>query len=591
MARSSTPPNAGFVGNDSFEYLLTDTTGGTAVGAVSVAVGGAGANHAPVAVADTYPAYAYAQLSVAPAEGVLVNDTDVDRNTTLRVLSFTQGQHGSVGVGVEGNFFYQPDAGYVGADSFVYFIQDGNGGLSSAKVNLDVQDGGGTSTPLVIDISNSTLNNTINGGSGDDIVKGDHSSGNNTISLNAGNDDVNLTNTSGQNVVHGGDGDDTLYITDASGSYQVTGDAGNDDLAVYLQLSPGALSTATIDGGAGADRFASFFTNAAAGVTVTLDGTGTGGVIATAGAQIQFSQIEGLSIEGTAYADVLLGGSGDDVLVGEGGADLIDGGDGGDGINATIIGSETATIRAGAGNDSISGFAAVTGASAGTLAIDAGTGNDSIALYDGVNANIQAGDGDDTIYLPLNSAQLARSIVIDGGNGSDTLSIDMSQDLSGAPLILSLDNAAGNPIQFQNIESTVLWGTPANDKVSGFQGLDRFYSFGGNDTFIGKGGSDIIVVTLVNGGGFVTATDFGVDDHLFFYNTETLLSPLDNHGALTAAQFTIGAAATTADQRVIYNDQTGALYYDADGSGSGAPELMAMISAHLALTAGNFGTI
>ncbi|MGC1479283.1 MAG: hypothetical protein WA771_02165 [Chthoniobacterales bacterium] len=61
--------------------------------------------------------------------------------------------------------------------------------------------------------------------------------------------------------------------------------------------------------------------------------------------------------------------------------------------------------------------------------------------------------------------------------------------------------------------------------------------------------------------------------------------------ALAASAFTanLSGQATTAAQRIVYETDTGALWYDADGSGGGARQQFAELTAGLALTsADNF---
>ena len=53
---------------------------------------------------------------------------------------------------------------------------------------------------------------------------------------------------------------------------------------------------------------------------------------------------------------------------------------------------------------------------------------------------------------------------------------------------------------------------------------------------------------------------------------------------LGASHFFVGAAAHDADDFVIYNPATGALSYDADGSGSGAALTFAQVTAGLGVT-------
>ena len=53
----------------------------------------------------------------------------------------------------------------------------------------------------------------------------------------------------------------------------------------------------------------------------------------------------------------------------------------------------------------------------------------------------------------------------------------------------------------------------------------------------------------------------------------------------------LGAAAGDADDRLIYQATTGALFYDADGTGAGAQVRVATLGLNLALTAADFVVI
>jgi Ca2+-binding RTX toxin-like protein len=51
---------------------------------------------------------------------------------------------------------------------------------------------------------------------------------------------------------------------------------------------------------------------------------------------------------------------------------------------------------------------------------------------------------------------------------------------------------------------------------------------------------------------------------------DNIFAALGSPGALAAGAFKAGAAATDADDRIIFNNATGALLYDADGVGGTA---------------------
>jgi Ca2+-binding RTX toxin-like protein len=59
-------------------------------------------------------------------------------------------------------------------------------------------------------------------------------------------------------------------------------------------------------------------------------------------------------------------------------------------------------------------------------------------------------------------------------------------------------------------------------------------------------------------------------------------------GELSAENFVIGAAAKDSDDYIIYNNKTGALYYDVDGEDSAAAVQFAVIDNHAKLASADF---
>jgi Ca2+-binding RTX toxin-like protein len=68
-----------------------------------------------------------------------------------------------------------------------------------------------------------------------------------------------------------------------------------------------------------------------------------------------------------------------------------------------------------------------------------------------------------------------------------------------------------------------------------------------------------------------------------------VFTKLTTVGTLNAANFKIiGSAALDADDYILYDKTTGALSYDADGSGAGAAVRVAVLGTNLALTNADF---
>jgi Ca2+-binding RTX toxin-like protein len=139
-------------------------------------------------------------------------------------------------------------------------------------------------------------------------------------------------------------------------------------------------------------------------------------------------------------------------------------------------------------------------------------------------------------------------------------------------------------------------GGDGTDVVIGGAGLDRLDGGAGNDTLNGGIGSDILTGGLGTDffvfnaalavGGVDQITDFSVVDDTIRLENTGIFTALLTTGTLNAANFVVNDTGTAVDANdfVIYNRLTGALMYDADGSGPGAAQQFATLASGLTLT-------
>ena len=193
-----------------------------------------------------------------------------------------------------------------------------------------------------------------------------------------------------------------------------------------------------------------------------------------------------------------------------------------------------------------------------------GTDNDS---FTGTSANeiLLGGQGNDT----LNGG--AGADVLNGGAGIDALTGDTGAD--------TLEGGSG---------ADTLNGGDDNDRLAGDEGADTLDGDLGNDVLTGGGDNDMFLFNDTLGAGNVdTLMDFGgAGDTVFdlIHLDDTIFTALTS-GTLAGAAFESGAglsAATTADGRIVYDTTSGALYYDADGTGATEAIQFATIATHVA---------
>ena len=87
--------------------------------------------------ADAYAVNPGALLTVSAASGVLANDSDPSGQTFATML-VSGPSHGTLSLAADGSFTYDPNAGYVGADSFTYRANDGMQQSLNTNVSLTV---------------------------------------------------------------------------------------------------------------------------------------------------------------------------------------------------------------------------------------------------------------------------------------------------------------------------------------------------------------------------------------------------------------------------------------------------------------------
>ncbi len=98
-------PITNYHGTDGFTYTVTDGNGGTATANVNVTV--FNANDAPIAVDDAYSLDEESSLVISAAQGVLVNDSDIDGDVIMSDV-VSQPEHGTLAFGNDGSFIYSP---------------------------------------------------------------------------------------------------------------------------------------------------------------------------------------------------------------------------------------------------------------------------------------------------------------------------------------------------------------------------------------------------------------------------------------------------------------------------------------------------
>jgi len=118
--------------SDSFTYTVTDPDGALSL-PTAVSINVIPVNNVPVATNDTETVVESGLISI----GVLLNDTDAE-NDSLTVQLVQEPINGLAIINADNTISYVHDGSETTVDSFVYSIDDGNGGTDTATVNISI---------------------------------------------------------------------------------------------------------------------------------------------------------------------------------------------------------------------------------------------------------------------------------------------------------------------------------------------------------------------------------------------------------------------------------------------------------------------
>jgi Ca2+-binding RTX toxin-like protein len=136
-----------------------------------------------------------------------------------------------------------------------------------------------------------------------------------------------------------------------------------------------------------------------------------------------------------------------------------------------------------------------------------------------------------------------------------------------------------------------LVGGAGSDSLSGSRGDDTFIGGGGNDVLTGGTGDDAFIfnASLDPAGNVDRIRDFRSSDDTLRLDNTVFVGLTD--GALSVNAFALTSAAAEADDRVIYDQSTGNLFFDADGGARDNQTLFATLTNRTSVTANDFFVI
>ncbi|SFK56067.1 VCBS repeat-containing protein [Methylorubrum salsuginis] len=403
-----------------------------------------------------------------------------------------------------------------------------------------------------IDGTGNELANTLHGNGGNNILDGDL----------------------GADKLYGGLGNDTYLVDNAGDRVFEKASEGKDTVRAsvsYVLAAGQAIETLEL----------------AAGRT-NFDLTGNG---------------EANTLRDNAGDNRLDGGAGDDLLVSTGGRDVLIGGAG---SNGAVIDRAGATIALSFVMKSVGAVTTLVGD--GTTAtglahvtLTGGTGNDTFVTLGGTDA-LNGGAGNDRLDSGAGNDRL------DGGTGADSLVGGLGNDIyvvddagdrvfearkGGTDTILTSTSyalAANQEIEALEVTGTArrtLVGNEFGQTLTGNANANVLDGKLGSDLLIGgRGGDTFVFSTALQASNVDRIADFAAEDTIRL--GKSIVSALAPGELAESAFKNVSKGTVDADDRILYKQTTGELFYDADGSGQGAAVKFAVLDNKAALNHTDF---
>ncbi|GFE71566.1 Calx-beta domain-containing protein [Chroococcus sp. FPU101] len=223
------------------------------------------------------------------------------------------------------------------------------------------------------------------------------------------------------------------------------------------------------------------------------------------------------------------------------------------------------------------------------------TGNLTNSLVVNFNVSGDATFSTDYLQTGANFSSPTKTITFAKGASTANVVINPVSDStveSNESVILQLTSGTGYGVGTSSaVTATIInddgtrrqIATNGSDVILGRNKNDVIIGGGGNDILTGGANADLFTFSRTNEG-IDRITDFTAGDDLIVVKASGFGGGLTANDVLKSNQFIIGSSATTTTQRFIYNNATGALLFDRDGTGTAAAIQFATLNTGLALT-------